>query len=134
MAQFAVIDENDVVTNVLVIADADCLDGDGNESESVGQAFCTTLWGSGNYVQTSYNSTFRKQFAHMGGTFDATKNKFINMKPHASWALDGNDDWMPPVALPDDAKENIGADGKNYMWNEVDYQADNANGWEDFGV
>jgi hypothetical protein len=41
---------------------------------------------------------------------------------------------MPPVALPDDAKENIGADGKNYMWNEVDYQADNANGWEDFGV
>ena len=43
MAHFAVIDGSNVVTNVNVIADADCLDGDDNESEAVGIAFCETL-------------------------------------------------------------------------------------------
>ena len=32
-------------------------------------------------------------------TYDAAKNKFISPQPHASWALDANDDWQAPVTI-----------------------------------
>lgn len=134
MAHFAVLNESNVVTNVVVIADADCLDGDGNESEAVGIAFCKSLFGDGNYVQTSYNANMRKAFAQIDGTYDSTKDKFIPPQPWASWALDSNDDWQPPIPLPDNAKVNIGADGHMYAWDEDAYQADNSTGWKDLGV
>ena len=69
----------------------------------VGDSF---LW-----IQTSYNNNFRKQFAGIGDTYDATKDKFIKAQPFPSWILDGSDDWQPPTALPDD--------GKRYEWNEA---------------
>ena len=43
MAHFAQLNDNNEVIAVNVIADADCLDGDNNESEAVGIAFCQTL-------------------------------------------------------------------------------------------
>ena len=55
-------------------------------------------------------------------TYDATKDKFISPQPHASWALDGNDDWQAPITKP--------SDGKIYVWNETAYQADNTKGWD----
>jgi hypothetical protein len=61
-------------------------------------------------VQTSYNNNFRKQYAGVGYTYDKAKDKFIAPKPYPSWALDGNDDWQAPTAMPDD--------GKMYTWDE----------------
>ena len=128
MAHFAILDDSNVVTAINVIADADCLDSDGNESEAVGIEFCVSLWGVGNYVQTSYNSTIRKQFAIVGGEYDAEKDKFLWIQPHASWTLNADDDWESPLGVRP-VKENFA-----YTWDESAYQADNSTGWVELNM
>ena len=49
------------------------------------------------WKQTSYNSNFRKQYAGIGMRYDASKNKFIDQQPYASWSLDSSDDWKAPI-------------------------------------
>ena len=96
MSHFAKIDSNNVVTQVIV-AEQDFIN-----SGRVGDSF---LW-----VQTSYNSNFRKQYAGIGSTYDKANDVFISPKPYASWSLDASFDWQPPTAMP--------SDGKFYNWNE----------------
>ena len=121
MAHFAILDESNIVTRVEVINNAVLLDGDGVEQEQLGIDFLTELYGVGNYKQTSYNKNFRKNYAGVGYTYDAVKDKFIKSKPYASWSLDENDNWQAPITYPDDDKD--------YYWNEDNYQADNNTGW-----
>ena len=96
MSHFAEIDDNGLVKRVIV-AEQDFID-----SGAVGDA--------ANWIQTSYNNNIRKKFAGIGFTYDSAKDKFIAPQPFASWALDGNDDWQPPVAMPED--------DKMYRWDE----------------
>ena len=96
MSHFAEIDSNGIVQRVIV-AEQDFID-----SGAVGDA--------ANWIQTSYNNNIRKQFAGIGYTYDSAKDKFLAPQPFASWSLDANDDWQPPVAMPED--------GKNYRWDE----------------
>ena len=96
MSHFAEINNDGVVQRVIV-AEQDFIN-----SGAVGDSF---LW-----VQTSYNNNFRKQFAGIGFTYDKAKDKFIAPQPYPSLALDSNDDWQAPVAIPDD--------GKLYDWDE----------------
>lgn len=110
MAHFAQLDENSIVTQVIVVHNNDCLDVNGNESETVGINFCTNLLG-GVWKQTSYNGKMRKNYAGMGYFYDASRNAFIPPKPYASWIL--NEDtclWSAPVAMP--------TDDKKYQWDE----------------
>ena len=125
MAHFAILDESNIVTRVEVINNAVLLDGDGVEQEQLGIDFLTELYGIGNYKQTSYNKKIRKNYAGVGYTYDAVKDKFIKSKPFASWSLDENDDWKAPITYPDDDKD--------YYWNEDNYQADNNTGWVEIG-
>jgi len=126
MAHFAQIDSNNIVTQVIVVADADTADAQGNHLESIGIAFCQRLIG-GNWKQTSYNTQggvhtnggtpFRKNYAGLGYTYDAGKDAFIPPKPFASWVLDENTClWNAPVAMPSDAGQ--GDPPKMYIWNE----------------
>ena len=55
MAHFAELDENNIVTNVVVIHNNELLDGE-TESEVKGVEFCSTLFGHSNWIQTSYNN------------------------------------------------------------------------------
>ena len=110
MAHFSTLDESNIVTKVEVVNNDVILDGDGVEQEELGKDFLTSLYGAGNYVQTSYNHNFRKQYAGKGFTYDAAKDKFIQPQPYPSWSLDASDDWQAPVAKPDD--------GKDYNWDE----------------
>jgi len=121
MAHFAILNESNIVTRVEVINNDVILDGDGVEQEQLGIDFLTSLYGAGNYKQTSYNKKIRKNYAGVGYTYDAVKDKFIKSKPFASWSLDENDDWKAPITYPDDDKD--------YYWNEDNYQADNNTGW-----
>ena len=125
MAHFAILNESNIVTRVEVIDNAVLLDGDGVEQEQLGIDFLTKLYGIGNYKQTSYNKKIRKNYAGVGYTYDAVKDKFIKSKPFASWSLDENDDWKAPITYPDDDKD--------YYWNEDNYQADNNTGWVEIG-
>lgn len=102
MAHFAKVDENGVVLDVIVVANAELLDADGNESEAKGIAFCKSLFGDEtNWVQTSYNNNFRTRYASIGGTYDAQRDIFIGEQPFPSWTLDQETtEWMPPTPKP----------------------------------
>lgn len=84
----------------------------------------------GEWIQTSYNTkqgihynpetgepsldqskALRKNFACIGGTYDAVRDAFIPPKPFDSFILNEETcDWLPPIPYPDD--------GKLYTWNE----------------
>ena len=116
MAHFAQI-ENNIVTQVIVVDNNDILDAQGNESEAIGTQFCTDLLG-GTWVQTSYNNSFRKNYAGTGFTFDDNRDAFIAPQPYPSWVLvEDICIWEAPVPYPED----IGTedDPIRYIWNEV---------------
>ncbi len=113
MAHFAKLDSTNNVIGVHVLNNEVITDVDGNEQEQVGIAFLTQLHGGvGWYKQTSYNGTFRKNYAGIGYTYDATRDAFIPPQPFPSWTL--NEDtcqYEAPVAYPDD--DNM------YNWDEA---------------
>ena len=108
MAHFAQLDENNIVVQVIVIADADTADEDGNEVEAIGIEFCQNLFG-GTWIQTSYNNNSRRRFAGIGWTYDSDRDAFITSSPFPSWSLDENHDWQPPTPRPE---------GDNWYWDE----------------
>lgn len=104
MAHFAELDENNIVTQVIVVNNNELLDDSGNESEQKGIEFCSALLG-GEWVQTSYNSSKRKNFAGIGFTYDASRDAFIPPKPFASWLLNEETcNWYAPVEMVDTGK------------------------------
>ena len=105
MAHFAELDNNNKVLRVVVIGnDITTTDGilGNNDMHVDGETWCIDFFKGGTWKQTSYNHNFRKQYAGIGMTYDAAKNKFINEQPYASWTLDANDDWEAPVTHPTD--------------------------------
>lgn len=116
MAHFAQLDENNVVTQVIVVDNKDTADANGVEKEHIGAAFCERLL-NGTWKQTSYNGTFRKNYAGIGYTFNAGIDAFVPPKPYASWVLNNETaQWDAPVAMPEDA--GTGEPPKRYNWNE----------------
>ena len=102
MAHFAKIDENNIVQEVLVVD---------NSLEHRGEDFLANELGlGGRWIQTSYNSNFRKQYAGVGFYYDETKDIFVSPQPFTSWILNENNDWQAPIEKPSDAKM--------YIWNE----------------
>lgn len=86
MAHFAELDATNTVTQVIVVHNNELLDN-GVESEAKGIAFCQSLFG-GNWVQTSYNASIRKNFAGIGYTYDSVRDAFIPPKPEeGEWIL-----------------------------------------------
>ena len=126
MAHYAQIDSNNIVTQVIVVADADTADAQGNHMESIGIAFCQRLIG-GNWKQTSYNTQsgthtnggtpFRGNYAGIGYTYDPTNDVFYAPQPYPSWTISAPTwTWTPPVPYPTDV--GIEESPKRYTWNE----------------
>ena len=93
MSHFAKI--KDGVVQQVIVAEQDFIN-----SGAVGDSF--------NWVQTSYNNNFRKQFAGIGYKYDKVNDVFIRPQPFPSWALDENHDWQAPIPEPDG----------HHTWNE----------------
>ena len=106
-----------VVKRVIVISNDD-VNANGGDQHANAETFVSNLVGSGTWKQTSYNSNFRKQYAGIGHTYDASKDKFISAQPNASWSLDGSDDWQAPVTFPagDQSAYRIDWDEDNLRW------------------
>lgn len=116
IAHFAEVDENNIVTRVLVVD---------NSEEDNGQVFLAeTLGLGGTWLKTSYNTQggvhsnggtpFRKNYAGIGYTYDSGRDAFIPPKPYASWVL--NEDkclWDAPTPMPIE-------EGKMFRWVEED--------------
>ena len=117
MAHYCKLDENNVVTQVIVVDNKDTADASGVEKEHIGAAFCERLFG-GTWKQTSYNGTFRKNYAGLGYTYNADIDAFVPPKPFASWLLnESTAQWEAPVAMPEDA--GTGEPPKRYSWDEA---------------
>jgi hypothetical protein len=112
MAHFAQLDANNVVTNVIVVGDQNCLGDGGIESEQVGIDFCRNTFGSETrWAQTSITGRIRKNYAGIGYSYDAQLDAFIPPQPFASWLLDeATCLWVAPIPEPND--------GAIYYWNE----------------
>lgn len=127
MAHYAQVDDQNVVTRVIVIPDEHETDGESYITESLGLP--------GVWVQTSYTSHagrrvdpdtnepvegehFRFNFAGEGFTWDpemGPDGAFIPPKPDGmdSWVLDMDmARWVPPVSPP----ESVDADGNVIFW------------------
>lgn len=95
MAHYAFLDENNIVTEVIVGID---------ETELI-EGLSPEVW-YGNFrgqkcVRTSYNNNIRKQYAGIGYSYNEEADVFIQAQPYPSWALDENFDWKAPVPYPD---------------------------------
>jgi hypothetical protein len=107
MAHYAFLDENNIVTQVIVGID---------ETELI-EGLDTETW-YGNFrgqkcVRTSYNRNIRKNYAGIGFTYDETRDAFVEPKPFDSWILNEETaQWKAPVSYP--------TDGKFYQWSEND--------------
>jgi len=111
MAHFAQLNASSIVQQVIVVNNSDILDPDGNESEAVGIAFCQSLFGADTiWKQTSYNASFRCNYAGTGFRYDTDLDAFIAPQPFPSWSLNASCRWEAPVPMPND--------GKPYFWNE----------------
>ena len=99
MSHFAEINSDSIVQRVIE-AEQDFIN-----SGAVGDSF--------NWIQTSYNVNFRKNYAGVGFTYDKVRDAFIPPKPYPSWTLvEATCQWEAPVAPP--------SDDKIYIWNETD--------------
>jgi hypothetical protein len=112
MAHFAKIGLNNIVTEVLVVANRETMDSNGVEHESIGIEFLKTLTGHETWIQTSYNGNIRKNYAGVGYTYDSQRDAFIPPQPYPSWTLvEETCNWTAPVLYP--------TDGNMYQWDEA---------------
>jgi len=77
MAHFAQIDQDNRVLRVVVVANKNTSDENGNEVEQIGRDFCNRLLG-GSWIQTSYNSNFRGKYAGVGDIYDPVNDIFVS--------------------------------------------------------
>ena len=116
MAHFAKLGTGNIVETVEVVHN------DIATTEKAGVDFLNNLYNTRDvWKQTSYNTlagvhklggtSFRKNYAGVGYTYDESKDAFIPPQTYPSWTL--NEDtcrWEAPVARPED--------GKAYRWKE----------------
>jgi hypothetical protein len=117
MAHFAELDSNNKVLRVIVVHNNELL-VNGVENEQKGIDFCKSLFGSNtNWIQTSYNNNFRKQYAGINYTYDSIKDKFISPQPYPSWSLDASDNWQAPIPKPLTNLDSLNT-YDDYFWEE----------------
>ena len=131
MAHFAKIKASGVVCKVVAVADSAA------PTEQAGVDLLRAVYKEpeANWKQTSYNTlggkyqiqdaerrpveaedqskSFRKNFASLGGTYDAARDAFIPPQPFPSWILDEESCiWDAPIPRPD-----VGSNHP-YEWDE----------------
>jgi hypothetical protein len=104
MAHYAFLDENNIVTEVIVGID---------ETELI-EGLDPETW-YGNFRgqtcrRTSYNTNIRKNYAGIGYFYDPINDYFYAPQPYPSWILNNEAQWEAPISKPND--ENL------YEWNE----------------
>lgn len=126
MAHFAQLNNDNIVTRILVVSNNDCLDENNNEQESIGISFLQNLYGSDTiWKQTSYNKNMRKNYAAIGYNYDENRDAFIPPRPFDTWNLNETTClYEPPIPYP--------TDGKKYSWDNDAYISNNTTGWMEY--
>lgn len=111
MAHYAFLDENNIVTEVIVGID---------ENELIEGLDPETWYGkfrNQRCIRTSYNGNIRKNYAGIGYSYDKNRDAFIPPKPFPSWVL--NEDtclWKAPIPYPGEGTDIYTWDEENQTW------------------
>ena len=119
MAHYAFLDENNIVTEVIVgkDEDEDGVDWEQHYGTFRGQVCKRTSYNTYGGVHITGGRPYRKNYAGIGYTYDEDIDAFISPKPYASWVLNETTaQWEAPVPMPEDA--GLGDPPKRYRWNE----------------
>jgi hypothetical protein len=103
MAHYAFLDQNNIVTEVIVgIDETELIEGLDPETWYANFRGQTCK-------RTSFNGNIRQRYAGIGYAYDAINDVFIAPQPYPSWTLDDDFDWQPPTPRPD---------GFGWYWDE----------------
>ena len=130
MAHFALLDENNMVIDVIVVGNENILDKDGNESEAIGKAWCEKFWHRKtgdvgfDWKQTSYNTrggkhynidgslsddqskALRWRYAGIDCKYDPVRDVFLPPYRFKGWVLNNTTlDYEPPTPDPTNGTE-----------------------------
>jgi hypothetical protein len=111
MAHYAFLDENNIVTEVIIGKEESNFNWEQQYGSFRGQLCKRTSYNTHGGVHSTGGTPFRKNYAGVGYAYDKTRDAFIPPKPFNSWIL--NEDtclWNAPVAMP--------IDDNRYTWNE----------------
>jgi len=117
MAHYAFLDNSNIVTEVIVGKD----EGEENTDWEVhygnfrNQVCKRTSYNTSGGIHSSGGTPFRKNYAGIGYTYDASRDAFIPPSPFPSFLL--NEEtclWEAPVPYP--------TDGERYTWNEEELE------------
>jgi len=141
MADFAQLNSDNLVKQVIVVDDNTITDNNGRVSEYVGVSFCQQIVNDFSTVWKQTSNTMRGNPAGIGMIYMsnvstlglASTDIFIKVQPYESWTVGVNTaSWFAPIAEPALTSSQI-SDNKNYFWDEVAYQADTSDpktvGW-----
>lgn len=113
MAHYAYLDENNIVTQVIVGKDEN---EDGINWEEYYGAVRTSYNTHGG-IHSGGGTAFRKNYAGIGYFYDSERDAFIPPRPFESWILDEETClWEAPIPMPENGF---------YSWNEE------AGNWEE---
>ena len=117
MAHYSFLDENNIVTEVIVGKDEgeENIDWEVHYGNFRNQVCKRTSYNTSGGVHKEGGIPFRKNYAGIGYIYDEQRDAFIPQKPYASFIL--NEDtclWEPPVPYP--------TDGERYLWNEEELE------------
>lgn len=121
MAHYAFLDDNNVVTEVIVGKDETDTSQDWEQfyGNIRNQTCKRTSYNTQAGVHSLGGTAFRGNYAGVGYIYDEDLDAFITEQPFPSWTL-VNYIWTPPVEYPDDARPG----GSQYDWNEEDQSWD----------
>ena len=119
MAHYAFLDENNIVTEVIVgkNENEDNIDWEVHYGNFRGQTCKQTSYNTQGGVHGLGGTPLRKNYAGIGYTYDSQRDAFIPPKPFASWQLnDASCLWEAPTPYPTDV--GTAEAPKRYTWNE----------------
>lgn len=120
MAHYAFLDENNIVTEVIVGKDEgeEGIDWELRYGEIRGQICKRTSYNTFGGIHRLGGTPFRKNYAGKGFSYNEIRDAFIPPKLYHSWTL--NEEtclWEAPTPMPEDA--GTGSPGKRYSWDEI---------------
>lgn len=116
MAHYAFLDENNIVTEVIVgVSENELIEGLDSETwygNFRNQVCKRTSYNTRHNTHIQGGSPFRGNYASIGMFYDKTNDVFYEQQPFVSWTLDKKTwTWKPPIPDPSD---NV----NHYIWNE----------------
>ena len=117
MAHYAFLDENYIVTEVIVGRDESNFDWERHYGDIRGQLCKRTSYNTIGGVHNNGAQPFRKNYAGIGFVYDPIRDAFYPQQPYPSWVLNEQTClWESRVPYPDD--------GQRYAWNEDELRWD----------